>query len=876
MEKQAKEIASIYSRLPVVSNKALSISPRKINIVLQNRTVLSNGYVGLGPYRSELMLTPPQNSFRLGLPWLHSLAVHEYRHVQQFNNYNHGIARIAGKILGDDAAAVLNNLAIPNWYWEGDAVWYETELTKTGRGRLPAFFNNFGSIWLAGKDYSFMKLRNGSMKDLIPNHYELGYLITNYGYENYGSEFWDKVNYDASAFKGIFYPFQKAVKKYAGISYRNFVNEAIEYYEKEFLENTGRDSSDIYQKFSGNQSFPQWMNDSSLVYAFNSYSEIPSFRIKNIKSGEEKKIADKFISTDDHFSYANGKIVYAAYRQHIRWGWKDYSELVILDIETGKQNYITNKTRYFSPAFNINADKIVLVNIREDGRQEILISDNSGNVINSFNSDTIAEFAYPAFLNEENIVSVARDDKGRQSIIRFSLNPVSVDFLIPWQLNPIGFIRLEEGDIYFNQTYNNKDRIFVLKNEGRGELLELVNNNRSVYYPDLFANKLTWSVPLISGYKLVVKDTSDLNFRIHKKDFLSENLDKIEAEHLTDIPKRDSLFTIEPYSKLTGLFNFHSLRPYVNEPEYKISLSGENILNTLRSEVSAIYNRNEGFIRGEGNFIYSGFFPQIILGAGYTNSREGLWNNQPVKWNEKSFFSGLQIPLNISRGKFLRRILIREQVHFTSRDFYGNFKDSLIDNQLNYQNFYFSFTNQQRSALQNIYPKFAQSIQIHFRSELQNPHINQLLLNSGWYFPGFARNHSLIVYGAFHIRSENAAPFSNNFPFSRGYTVANFRKMYKAGIDYHFPIAYPDVGFGNILYFLRLRSALFFDHSTAFNESLDNKRYFNSAGIEFYFDTKWWNQVEFPIGIRWSNLLNRNITGNIQNRFELILPVLFN
>src|SRR5690606_6491752 len=245
---------------------------------------------------------------------------------------------------------------------------------------------------------------------------------------------------------------------------------------------------------------------------------------------------------------------------------------------------------------------------------------------------------------------------------------------------------------------------------------------------------------------------------IHKKDFLSENLDKIEAEHLTDIPKRDSLFTIEPYSKLTGLFNFHSLRPYVNEPEYKISLSGENILNTLRSEVSAIYNRNEGFIRGEGNFIYSGFFPQIILGAGYTNSREGLWNNQPVKWNEKSFFSGLQIPLNISRGKFLRRILIREQVHFTSRDFYGNFKDSLIDNQLDYQNFYFSFTNQQRSALQNIYPKFAQSIQIHFRSELQNPHINQLLLNSGWYFPGFARNHSLIVYGAFHIRSENAAP----------------------------------------------------------------------------------------------------------------------
>src|ERR1700741_5625023 len=56
--------------------------------------------------------------------------------------------------------------------------------------------------------------------------------MVNYGREKYGLDFWSKVTHDASAFKGLFYPFQKAVKKYSGVDYKTFRADAFDYYKK--------------------------------------------------------------------------------------------------------------------------------------------------------------------------------------------------------------------------------------------------------------------------------------------------------------------------------------------------------------------------------------------------------------------------------------------------------------------------------------------------------------------------------------------------------------------------------------------------------------------------------------------------------------------
>ena len=107
---------------------------RKINIVFQNQTTISNGYVGLAPFRSEFELTADQNSFELGsLPWQQQLAIHEYRHVEQYNNFRVGLSKAFYYLFGEGGQALANSLSVPNWFFEGDAVFQETLVSSQGR-----------------------------------------------------------------------------------------------------------------------------------------------------------------------------------------------------------------------------------------------------------------------------------------------------------------------------------------------------------------------------------------------------------------------------------------------------------------------------------------------------------------------------------------------------------------------------------------------------------------------------------------------------------------------------------------------------------------------------------------------------------------------
>ncbi|HKO81887.1 MAG TPA: hypothetical protein VJU78_15885, partial [Chitinophagaceae bacterium] len=194
LDSQAQRVASLIHYQAGQKPVALGGQLKKINIVLQNQTTISNGYVGLGPFRSEFYLTPFQNNFEQGsLSWVDQLSIHEYRHVQQFNNFRNGLSKLMRGLFGEEGYSLAVNASIPDWFFEGDAVYNETVLSQQGRGRLPLFMNAYPALWQAGKKYSWMKLRNGSLKDYVPDHYNLGYPLVNYGYEKYGLDFWSKV-----------------------------------------------------------------------------------------------------------------------------------------------------------------------------------------------------------------------------------------------------------------------------------------------------------------------------------------------------------------------------------------------------------------------------------------------------------------------------------------------------------------------------------------------------------------------------------------------------------------------------------------------------------------------------------------------------------
>ena len=100
--------------------------------------------------------------------------------------------------------------------------------------------------------------------------------------------------------------------------------------------------------------------------------------------------------------------------------------------------------------------------------------------------------------------------------------------------------------------------------------------------------------------------------------------------------------------------------------------------------------------------------------------------------------------------------------------------------------------------------------------------------------------------------------------------------MFKMGVNYHFPIVYPDWGFANLLFFQRIRANAFYDYTNAkarVNNLLTEIKS-RSTGAEIYFDTKWWNAFPVSFGIRFSHLLDTDLVNPlVKNRWEIIIPI---
>src|SRR5260221_9754606 len=128
MDSQAQRVSSIVHYLAEHSSTnsssaglrsfALCSQLHKINIVLQNQTTIANGYVGLGPFRSEFFLTSWLNNFTEGtIASVDQLAVHEYRHLMQFNNFHNALTKLIYRLFGDDGLSLALNAAIPDWFY---------------------------------------------------------------------------------------------------------------------------------------------------------------------------------------------------------------------------------------------------------------------------------------------------------------------------------------------------------------------------------------------------------------------------------------------------------------------------------------------------------------------------------------------------------------------------------------------------------------------------------------------------------------------------------------------------------------------------------------------------------------------------------------
>jgi hypothetical protein len=887
LEKQAADIATTTQRLARLTAPTIGDRVRKVSIVLQPRTTISNAYVALGPWRSEFNLMPPQNSFDLGgTPWYHSLALHEYRHVQQFNNFRKGLSRVAYYLFGQEGLALANSAAVPNWFWEGDAVYQETLESRQGRGRIPFFFNDYRSLWLANKNYSWMKLRNGSLRDFVPDHYRLGYMQVAYGREKYGAGFWKQVASDAVRYKGLFYPFQHAIATHTNTSYKAFTRAAFDHF-RSYVPSGQTDSLGQWAQqqthFAGDEEFPQWTGNDSVVLVKSSYRHIPVFYIRNIRTGAERRIRTKDISLDSYFSYRNGTIVYAAYEPDTRWNWVNYSVLRVLNVATGHQRTLSRRSYYFSPDISGDGKQIVAVAVQPGGNATLHILDAaSGAVMKKVPNPQQLFYAQPKFYDQHNVVAVLRNGEGAMTLGLVNTGTGAVETLLPYTDHMIGYPSVQGDTITFTASYGERDELFALVHQQLYRLQTTANTGTGNYQWSIHNNTAVYTAFTAAGYHVMQQPVTTGTWQPLSTELLTTPLFTYQVTGLQSaqaMPVDTSRpYAITRYHKAFHLVNFHSWRPYITDPDYTFSLVGENVLNTLQTEVYFNYNTDEKFKELGATAIYGAWLPYVTLGVSQIfDRRDTDTASRVVNWNELNARLGLQVPFNFSGGRYFRQLTLSAGINRHQVNYTGAAKNRFADKQFDFVDGSLSFALQSQVAKQHIYPRLGLSLYTRYRTIADHYSGFQWLSTGALYLPGLAQTHNLVITGAYQLRDTvGDYSFSNSFPMSRGYDAINqynIPAMWKVGVNYHFPLVYPDMGIGNIVYFLRLRANAFYDYTDLKYYRYDKHWQLRSQGVELFFDTKWWNEYSVSFGIRYSHLQDAAVEGLAANQWEFILPV---
>jgi hypothetical protein len=697
-----------------------------------------------------------------------------------------------------------------------------------------------------------------------------------YGREKYGDTIWHNITKDAVKFKGVFYPWQKAVNRYTKKSYSDFTNEALEYFRNQWKTESRHQPAWITANEKNNvinYSYPYPGPDSSLIVLKTSYRQIPVF-VKVSPSGSVEKIAVKDIGYEDYFSYKNGKIIYTALKPDTRWGNRDFSVIRLLDVASGKATSVSTRGKYFSPDINEGGNLVVVVNADPSKTCVLQMLDLNGKELKSFTADSSFFYSHPKFMNDSTIISAARMYDGKMGWIKWNTGSGNYEWLMQPAAQMIGYPVIKNDSLFYTGTSGNADALFVIPLQEKNGSKLVAAWPEGIYQGFGTGNAIVASAFTANGYRLG---------RFHREDstVITTQLFPLYAgetyKNKPDLTTTTThIYPSSKFSKANRLLNFHSWQPEISESEYGVSLLGENVLSSMFSEIFYIWNRNENSHKLGASAHYGGWFVQPFISGSQTWNREvTLSADSIVVYNESALTAGLQLPLNLSFGKTYRFLTLTGSFANDNVKWQGYAKDLLADNNVNYITARAVYSVQIQKAVQQIYPRYAESFTAVYNKAV-NVSAWQYLLNGSLYLPGIFNNHNIVLNAAWQSRDTlNHYIFNNSFPFSRGYDDINFPQMLRLGFNYHLPLLYPDWGFGNIVYFRRIRLNAFYDYTSGKSLRTGKTYPFNTVGSEMFFDTKWWNQLPLSIGVRYSHLLDENLGGSrtTSNRWEIILPV---
>ncbi len=914
---RAQELANQSEKYYASITKSISRYPKKIPVLIHTGGVVANAYSLWTPERTEYFMTPNQNNYAQN--WLLQLIVHEDRHMIQMDKLNQGLTKILQIPFGQQSTALTLGLFMPMWYMEGDALTTETAFSESGRGRMPVFEMKMKAQILSQGLFSFEKASLGSYKQYVPDQYYFGYYYVAQSRKYYGPSLWDNAINNSARNWWKLNPLSNSFKKQTGLNKKQLYRKFFLDLKDEWLLQSKSAPTAKYNtvptptpKVYTHYKFPKYINDSTIVAEKSGMDNCALFVKINVNTGEEKKLfkagfyaSEELPLTDpipvlsnspgswttDNLSINGNWMTWAEKKLDPRWEHVSYSVVMKYNFETDKTVQLTHKTKYFSPVFSSDGSKMAVVEFLSDGVCNIVvINAKSGEEINKYPLLAGYFAMTPAFSPDgKKIVCITQkpDLKGLEVIDLASgvwtevLKPTAADITTPiWKAS----------GIYFNSSWSGIDNVYKLDAE-TGDVFQITFDNYGAYNIDFgpSGKQYVFSSYQPEGFVLKTGRTDEIRpLSLDSVGNLDIDLTPIYVEQeqlfMPDSLWSDSVYKIAKFRRGLHLFDLHSWLPVsINTDNYSlipgVSVSSQNLLSTSIFTAGYEYLTNEQTGRFYANWLYSGWYPTLAI-KGSFGTRRGLaefsGSTDDYLFNESMGGIEIGLPLKTTVRNFFQKYHFNTSLNWYHLDpyFMGPTFAPITNvpqgNAITVET-HFDISNREKTVLRDLQPRWGQDFSITL-SECLPSDVDlgrQWNMTAKLFFPGLARHHSLSVDGGYISKTSGVFTFSDEFVFPRGYHQLFVTNAQKVGLNYRFPVWYPDFSIGSLFYFKRLKLNLFYDYANT--ELNGSKSILTSTGCEWTCDTHVFRFfIPLDIGFRYAYLPRLE-----QSKFEFLLGINF-
>jgi hypothetical protein len=875
-----QRVANLSMYQASFNDSSLLTPPIKTTIIIRNLTTNSNGFVAYAPYRSEYFTTPPFSQRSGVSPWIDLLHIHEYRHILQESKVMVGRKWAPEHILfGQGGWSVVNFALLPNWYYEGDAVKTETLYTHSGRGRTPLFYLQIPALRKSGKHYSFEKIRAGSFKDPVPNHYVLGYHMTSYMQLTKGVQSWDKItNRSIKKYTLI----SQSSKKLYGLNNVKLYSETVKHLDSYFEDLPENTDSIVLALDSSNftsYQLPKTFRENSLLYIKSSFKKIPAYYLfDGVK--ETKLFEPNLFNSENWYDVHDNLLIWAETVPNAFWQNEDYSALKILDIESGKVQYLGPKKRkYFYPLWSENGENIGVLELGSSTRQYLVLLDKNAKELKRLELEE-GLFISSIIHIEGSVFWVVKNENEQAKITSFDLESGKSESLNPAINALIRHPIIHDKYIYFSTTVGIQEQIVRMSLETQ-EMEVMTDASFRAIDPMIKDDQLYYVSYEGIGYTIRKKSLTPLHSfysQLPEIAFYNE-LDQGFGSILQNVPTKK--YETKKFKKSTGLFQIHSWIPQVLPPNFGLTLLLQNKIGTFQSELTYVYNSNEGASQFSARVNYAQIYPKFFVAAAHTLNRDANSLQAPLdqipsefygrQWAETDFSGGITLPFYLTRGKWNRFLSFEGSANYLIA-YYNEIVPSLSNLEFPFENSRISFYNIKNRARRQIYSRWGQSIVLD-QSYSLDPSVNatQFYLISTFYFPGLFNTHSFTISPSYKYEPiDNQYNYLDAFAPSYGYVKYAALDSYRVLFKYTMPLWYPDIGIPGTAFFQRLYGSVFYDESIFTDPSYESPIYQRSFGLEINVNMVLLRILPFEIGVRGMYRLDPYTEGSSPYYVELL------